>query len=120
MLGPRNALLTVFGSFARRSSNVLMVVVLSFDRVPRDTLGSFTLAMLQYVLRPGRESDAAVSKDAVVVRGLGGLVQPGLNSCSISLTLLTMFPSSAESPHHFPLGLLPNPACNFLPLIVFR
>ena len=119
MSGTRNVLLAAFCSFARRSSNGSVVVNLSFDGVPRDTLGSCTSAILQYALRPNKESNAAVFNNAVIVRGLGGLVQPGLNSRSISFTSLPTFPSSARSPRHFPLGLLPNPACNLLPLIVF-
>ena len=73
MLGTRNALLAAFGSFARRSSNVLVVVILSFNGVPRDTLGSCTSAILQYAVRPRRESNAAVFKHAVIVRGLWGV-----------------------------------------------
>ena len=94
-------------------------MILSFGGVPIETLGSCTSASLQYASRPSRESDAAVSKNAVVVLGLGGLVQPGSKSYSISFTLLTALSASAGSPRHFPFGLLPNPAWNFLPPIVF-
>ena len=118
MSGTRKALLAAIGSLASRSSNVSVVTMLSFDGVPRVTFGSCTSARLQIASRPSRVSDAAVSKNTVVDLGLGGLVQPGSKSCSISFTLLTALSRSAGSPRHFPFGLLPKPACNLLPPIV--
>ena len=61
----------------------------------------------------------AESKKAVVLLGLGGLVQLGRSSSLRILKVLKtrLFPAGA--PCHFPFGALPKPAFAVLPPIVF-
>ena len=69
--------------------------------------------------RPIQEYDAAESKNAVVLVGLGGLVQPG---CSLSLRILKVLKTRllpAGAPCHFPFGAFLKPVFAVLPPIVF-
>ena len=66
-----------------------------------------------------REYDAAESKNAVVLVGLGGLVQPGRSSSLRILEVLKTRLFPAGVPCHFPFGTLPKPAFSVLPPIVF-
>ena len=119
MSGTLKAFLAALGSFFNINSRVSVFSIAALVGVPSILFVSCYSDILMCAPRPIREYDAAESKNAVVLVGLGGLVQPG---CSLSLRILKvlktrLFP--AGSPCHFPFGALPKPAFALLPPIVF-
>ena len=119
MSGTLKAFLAALGSFFNINSRVSVVTITTLFGVPRILFVSCSSDILTCAPRPISEYDAAESKNAVVLVGLGGLVQPG---CSSSLRILNvlntrLFPAGA--PCHFPFGALPKPAFVVLLYIVF-
>ena len=119
MSGTLNAFLAALGVFFNSNSRVSVVMISALFGVPRILFVSCSSGILTCEPRTISEYDAAESKKAVVLVGLGGLVHPG---CSSSLRILKvlktrLFPTGA--PCHLPFGALPKPAFAVLPPIVF-
>ena len=110
MSGNLNAFLAALGSFFNINSRVSVVTIAALFGVPRILFVPCYSDILTCAPRPISEYDADESKKAVVLVGLGGLVQPGcLPSLRILKVLKTrLFPAGA--PCHFPIGALPKPA----------
>ena len=85
MSGTLKAFLASLGSFFNINSSVSVVTIVALVGVPRILFVSCSSDILKCAPRTIREYDAAESKNAVVLVGLGGLVQPG---CSLSLRIL--------------------------------
>ena len=119
MSGILKAFLTALGSFFNIDSRVSVVTIAALFGVPRILFVSCSSDILTCAPRPISDYDAAESKKAVVIVGLGGLVQPGRSSSLRILKVLKtrLFPAGA--PCHFPFGALPKPAFAVLPPMVF-
>ena len=85
MSGTLKAFLAALGSFFNINSRVSVVTISALFGVPRILFVSCSSDILTCAPRPISEYGAAESKNAVVLVGLGGLVQPG---CSSSLRIL--------------------------------
>ena len=119
MSGTLKAFLAYLGSFFNINSRVSVVTIAALVGVLMILFVSCSSDILTCVPRPIRDYDAAESKNAVVLLGLGGLVQPG---CSLSLRILKVLKTRllpAGAPFHFPFGVFPKPAFAVLPPIVF-
>ena len=77
MSGTLKVFLAALGSFFNINSKVSVVTIAAFFGVPRILFVSYSSANLTCAPRPMSEYDAAESKNAVVIVGLGGLVQLG-------------------------------------------
>ena len=119
MSGTLKAFLAALGSLFNINSRVSVVTIAALFGVPRILFVSCSSDILTCAPRPLSDYDAAESNKAVVLVGLGGLVQPGRSSSLRILKLLKtrLFPAGA--PCHFPFGALPKPAFSVLPPIVF-
>ena len=117
--GTLNAFLAALGGFFNINSRVSVVTIAALFGVPRILFVSCYSDILTCAPRPIIDYDADESNKALLLVGLGGLVQPGrLSSLRILKILKTrLFPAGA--PCHFPFGALPNPAFSVLPPIVF-
>ena len=69
--------LAALGTFFNSNSRVSIVTIAALFGVPRILFVSCSYDILTCAPRPISEYDAAESKKAVVLVGLGGLVQPG-------------------------------------------
>ena len=87
--------------------------------MPRILFVSCSSDILTCAPRPISEYYAAESKKAVVLVGLGGLVQPGRSSSLRILNVLKARLFLAGALCHFPFGALPKPVFAVLPPIVF-
>ena len=119
MSGTLEAFITALGSFFNINSRVSFVTIAALFGVPRIFFVFYFSDILTCAPRPISEYDAAESKKAVVLVGLGGLVQPCRSSSLRILKVLKtrLFPAGA--PCHFPFGALPKPVFAVLPPIVF-
>ena len=77
MSGTLKAFLADLGIFFNINSRVSVVTIAALFGVPRILFVSCSSAILTCAPRPISEYDAAESNKAVVIVGLGGLVQPG-------------------------------------------
>ena len=85
--GTLNAFLAALGIFFNINSSISVVTIAAFFGVPRILFISCSSDILKCVPCPISEYDAAESKKAVVLIGLGGLVQPGrLSSLKIIIS----------------------------------
>ena len=119
MSGTLNAFLVALGGFFNSNSKVSVVTIAALFGVPMILFVSCSSDIWTCALRPISEYDSAESNKAVVLVGLGGLVQ---TVCSSSLRILKVLKTrlfSAGSPCHFPYQALPKPAFFLLPPIVF-
>ena len=119
MYGTLKTFLADLGSFFNINSRVSVVTIAALVGVPSILFVSCSSDILACAPRPIREYDASESNKAVVLVGLGGLVQPG---CSSSLRILKVLQTrllTTGAPCHFPFGALPKPAFAVLPPIVF-
>ena len=119
MSGTLKDFLAALGSFFNISSRVSAVTIAALFGVPWILFVSCSSDILMWAPRPMSEYDAAESKKAVVLVGLGGLVQPGRSSSLRILKVLKTRLFSAGAPCHFPFGVLPKPAFAVLSPIVF-
>ena len=119
MSGTLKYFLAALGSFFNINSRVSVVTIVALFGVPRILFVSCSSDILTCAPRPISEYNAAESKRAVVLVGLGGLVQIGRSSSLRILKVLKtrLFPAGA--PCHFPFGALPKPAFAVLPPIAF-
>ena len=111
--------LAALGSVFNINSRVYVVTISALFGVPGILFFSCSSDILTCAPRPISEYDTDESMNAVVLLGLGGLVQPGrLSSLRILKLLKTrLFPAGASC--HFPYGALPKPVFAVLPPIVF-
>ena len=87
MSGTLNAFLADLGSFFNINSRVSVVAIAALFGVPRILFVSCSSDILTCAPRPISEYDAAESKKAVVLVGLGGLIQLGRSSSYLNFTL---------------------------------
>ena len=108
MSGTLKFFLAALGVFFNINSRVYVVTIAALFGLPRILFVSCSSDILTCVPRPISEYDATESKNAVVVLGLGGLVQLGSSSSLRILKVLKtrLFPAGA--PCHFPFGAFPK------------
>ena len=119
MSGTLKYFLADLEGFFNINSRVFVVAIAALFGVPKILFVSCSSDILTCAPRPISEYDAAESKNAVVLVGLGGLVHPVLSSSLRILKVLKtrFFPAGAT--YHLPFGALPKPVLPVLPPIVF-
>ena len=119
MSGTLKDFLGALGCFFNINSRVSIVTIAALFGVPRILFVSCSSDILTCAPRPMSEYGAAESKKAVVLVGLGELVQPCSSSSLRILKVLRTILIPAGAPCHFPFGALSKPALAVLPPIVF-